>query len=297
MNKYYFYIILAASLWGSIGIIVKSFDALGFTPVQLVTFRTFLGAVFIFTYLLIKDKSKLKINIKDSWMFVGTGLLSFVFFNIFYFISVERTGMSIASVLLYTAPMFVLIMSCLIFKEKFTKIKVFAVLVAFIGCIFVSGVIDSKVIFVDYYGIFAGLLSGFGYSLYSIFGKFALAKYDTITVTLYTFIFGSLGAMPFAKIYQIPSLIDGNSTAISIIVLAVFITIVPFMLYTKGLSKVEPSRASILATIEPVVATTLGFLLFSEPLTFFKISGICLVISGAVIVSLNSKVYIGDMSE
>ena len=289
MNKYYLYIIIAASLWGSIGIIVKSFYALGFTPVQLVVFRTFIGGIFLLVYLLIKDKKKLIINPKDSWMFVGTGLFSFVFFNISYFISVERSGMSVASVLLYTAPTFVLILSFLIFKESITRIKAAAILLAFLGCLFVSGAFEESIP-IDYTGILSGVISGFGYALYSIFGKIALRKYSTITVITYTFLFGSIGAMPFADVISLPALITGSSTAISIVVLAIFITVVPFMLYTKGLSEVEASRASILATIEPVVATILGVLIYFEPLSFLKILGILLVIGAAILVNLNIRV-------
>ncbi|MBK5261329.1 MAG: EamA family transporter [Peptostreptococcaceae bacterium] len=66
MKKYYLYIIIAASLWGTIGIIVKSFYAAGFSPIQLVCFRTFIGGLLIFIYLIANNKSKLKIKLKDK---------------------------------------------------------------------------------------------------------------------------------------------------------------------------------------------------------------------------------------
>ncbi len=289
MNKYYIYIIISASLWGTIGIIVKSFYAAGFSPIQLVFFRTFIGVLFIFSYLIVKDKSKLKIRLKDTWMFFGTGIISFAFFNVCYFIAVEKTGLSVASVLLYTAPGFVFILSVIIFKEKITKVKMMALGLAFFGCLLVSGVLQNSDYTLDLTGIMIGVLAGFGYGLYSIFGKIALSKYAPITVTFYTFTFAFLGAMPFARVTEIPSMVTSGEIAIKILLLAVIITILPFALYTKGLSNVEPSRASILATIEPVVATIFGVLLFNEVITFIKILGIASVICAAVIISLKPR--------
>lgn len=297
MNKYYLYIIIAASLWGSIGIIVKSFYAAGFSPIQLVTFRTLIGATLIFIYLIAKDRSKLKIRLKDTWLFFGTGIISFAFFNICYFMAVEKTGLSVASVLLYTAPGFVFIMSVFVFKEVITKRKLLALCLAFLGCLLVSGVLQNSGATLDRFGILVGVLAGFGYGLYSIFGKIALCRYDSLTVTFYTFAFGFLGTLPFARITEIPPMITSGEIAVNIVLLAVVITILPFALYTKGLSMVEPSKASILATIEPVVATIFGVVLFSETLTFIKILGIASVISAAIIINSNPKSITGGANE
>ncbi len=297
MNKYYLYIIIAASFWGTIGIIVKSFYAAGFSPIQLVFFRTFIGVIMLFIYLIINDKSKLRIRLKDTWMFFGTGIISFAFFNVCYFIAVEKTGLSVASVLLYTAPGFVFILSVIVFKEKITKVKMMALCLAFFGCLLVSGVLQQADYAIDLTGIMFGILAGFGYGLYSIFGKIALSRYSPITVTFYTFTFGFLGALPFSNITEIPAMITSGEIAINILLLAAIITVLPFALYTKGLSKVEPSRASILATIEPVVATIFGVLLFNEVMTFIKILGIASVIGAAIIISLKPKIETRGLNE
>lgn len=297
MNKYYLYIIIAASFWGTIGIIVKIFYAAGFSPIQLVFFRTFIGVIMLFIYLIINDKSKLRIRLKDTWMFFGTGIISFAFFNVCYFIAVEKTGLSVASVLLYTAPGFVFILSVIVFKEKITKVKMMALCLAFFGCLLVSGVLQQADYAIDLTGIMFGILAGFGYGLYSIFGKIALSRYSPITVTFYTFTFGFLGALPFSNITEIPAMITSGEIAINILLLAAIITVLPFALYTKGLSKVEPSRASILATIEPVVATIFGVLLFNEVMTFIKILGIASVIGAAIIISLKPKIETRGLNE
>ena len=286
MNRHYLFIMAAASLWGSIGIFIKTLTAAGFSPMQLVTFRTLISMTLIFLFLLWKDPQKLKIRLRDIWMFIGTGLFSFVFFNYFYFISVQRNGLSVASVLLYTAPFFVFLLSVLLFREKVTPLKVGTLILALTGCLLVSGALENQSGMMDLFGLLAGVLSGLGYGLYSIFGKFALGRYDTVTITFYTFLFGTLGAFPLAGMGQVPAMIDSFSILINILLLAVLITILPFSLYTLGLSGTEPSKAAVLATVEPLVATFFGLLLYQESLGLMKALGILAVIGAAVIINL-----------
>jgi drug/metabolite transporter (DMT)-like permease len=282
-------IMAAASLWGSIGIFIKNLTAAGFSPMQLVAFRTLISMTLIFLFLLWKAPEKLKIRWQDSWMFIGTGLFSFVFFNYFYFISVQRNGLSVASVLLYTAPVFVFLLSVLLFRERVTPLKVTTLILAVIGCLLVSGALEKDTGMLDLFGILAGVLSGLGYGLYSIFGKFALTRYDAVTITFYTFLFGTLGAFPLAGMNRVPGLIDSFGLLANILILAVLITILPFTLYTMGLSGTEPSKASVLATVEPLVATFFGLLLYQESLGVLKFFGILAVIGAALIINLQPK--------
>ena len=286
MNRHYLMIMAAASLWGSIGIFIKNLTAAGFSPMQLVTFRTLISMTLIFLFLLWKAPEKLKIRWQDSWMFIGTGLFSFVFFNYFYFISVQRNGLSVASVLLYTAPVFVFLLSVLLFRERVSPLKVITLILAVIGCLLVSGALERDTGMLDLFGILAGVLSGLGYGLYSIFGKFALARYEPVTITFYTFLFGTLGAFPLAGMGQVPGLIDSFDLLANILILAILITILPFTLYTLGLAGTEPSKASVLATVEPLVATFFGMLLYQESLGLIKMFGILSVIGAALIINL-----------
>lgn len=92
-------------------------------------------------------------------------------FTYCYFRTMQTTSLSVAAVLLYTAPIMVTIMSVPLFKEKLTASKVAACVLAFTGCIFVTGLLGNAQA-VSASGILTGLLSGFGYALYSIFGRF-----------------------------------------------------------------------------------------------------------------------------
>ena len=284
MNKDYLYIIAGASLWGLIGLFVKNLAALAFTSMQIVALRSISSAFCLTLLLLCIRPTALKIRLKDVWMFVGTGILSLTFFNYCYFRCIESSSLAVAALLLYTAPIFVMLMSLVLFKESFTKAKAFAMLCAFLGCGLVTGALTGK-LSLSLSGLLYGLGSGFGYALYSIFGKYALERYDSWTISVYTFYFCMLSSVPLSGFTSLPTL---NITALfSIGGLCLVSTILPYVLYTKGLNGVEAGHASILATIEPFVAATVGVLVFAEPLSLSKLLGMFLIFLS--IVALNRK--------
>ncbi len=238
-------------------------------------------------YLGIIDRDKLKINFKDIWIFLGTGIGSIVFFNICYFITIEQTTLSIAAILLYTAPFFVIILSAIFFKERITSKKVMALLIAFIGCILVTGILGKQSIKLTNFGVLTGIGSGIGYALYSIFGRVALRKYDTITVTSYTFIVASLSLIPFSNInYMMEKVVNNRTVLFNVLLLGILSTLIPFLFYTKGLQNMETGKASIMAFVEPMVATLAGIILFKEKMNIQNVLGILLIFISLVLLNL-----------
>ena len=293
------YIGVGASLWGIIGVFVTYLYELGFTPIQVVAIRVLTTSLFLAVYVIIKNRELFRIKVADSKYFIGTGIISIVFFNWCLFRAIEETSISIAFILLYTAPAFVVIFSRILFKEYLTPRKVVALIVTIVGCAFVIGILPNSNQTFSSLGLILGLGSGFFYALYSIFGKFALKKYDSLTVTVYTFLFAAIAVTPFSGIWNVIPLLANLHVWLYIIGLGFLSTMLPFLLYTKGLSVIESSRASILATIEPVVAALAGFIIFHEQLHLWQYVGIMLVISAVIIVQektqkANKQTYLSD---
>lgn len=286
-KKAYAGILAAASLWGCIGLFLRSLTALGLTSMQVVAVRLVVSAVVYAVYLLLTDRKAMKIRLCDSWYFIGTGILSLVFFNWCYFSAISKSTIAIAAVLLYTAPAFVMLMSAVIFKEKLTKRKLSALALTFLGCVLVTGVLGAGG-GISLAALLLGLGSGLGYALYSIFAKLAMKRYCPATVTVYTFIFGALGALPLSLIDASAASFLGGRVLLVGVGVGVICSVLPYILYTKGLRTVEPGQAAILATIEPVVAAVMSVALFSEEITLMKVSGMLLVISAITI--LNAKI-------
>jgi drug/metabolite transporter (DMT)-like permease len=245
---------------------------------QIVTARVVFAALAIFVYIFFKDKKLLKIDIHDYFYFIGTGIISVVVFNWCYFTAVNITSLSVAAILLYTAPAFVMIFSSILFKEKLTKRKMAALFLTFTGCAFVTVFVKDAGQNISIVGILAGLGSGLGYALYSIFGRYALKKYDPVTVTFYTFVFASVSLLPVNDIGEFVRAFSDTGVIFYTVLLGMLATVLPFLLYTKALTCLETSKASIIATLEPVVATVIGIVLYGEPVTVYKLLGIGMVI-------------------
>ena len=130
-------------------------------------------------------------------------------------------------------------------------------------------------------GLLVGLGSGIGYGLYSILGTIALRKYSSYTVTAYTFILAAIGSWficrPADMLYKIKNTADLGFLLFFCCLTALITAVIPFLAYTLGLESVEASKAGIIATIEPMVATLIGIVVFSEPLTIISGAGIILI--------------------
>lgn len=280
----YLYVLGAAFLWGNLGVFIRYLGEAGFTTFQLIAFRSWVSTGILVGFLAWKHRSLLHVRIRDLWMFAGTGIISFLLFNFCYMLSLQMVSLSIAAILLYTAPIFVAVLSVWIFKEKFTVRKAVSLALAFGGCILVSGFSGTGS--PRALGIVLGLLSGFFYSLYSIFGKVALARYASLTVTTYTFIFASIGIAPFCEYGRLADISWNIPVVLLLIAFAGGTGALAYLLYTKGLERMAPTNAAVAAILEPVVAALAGALFFHEILGVLGAVGIALVILAILILSL-----------
>jgi drug/metabolite transporter (DMT)-like permease len=230
-------------------------------------------------FLAIKNPKLLRFSLRDWPLFFGTGVVSLLFFNWCSIGAMKAAGVSVSVVLLYTSPVFVVVLSALLFHEPFTRRKLLALLLTIAGCVLVAGILSSGER-ISGKALLLGLGSGLGYALYSIFGRIALQKYDSMTITVWTFAFAAAGAAVCCLIDppEVPLTAALCPTGIAATLgIAFFCCVLPYLLYTKGLTGVETGRAAILATIEPAVGALIGIIVFSEPLTASKAAGMALI--------------------
>ncbi|REJ09049.1 DMT family transporter [Halobacillus trueperi] len=288
-NRAFIMIFLGASLWGIIGLFVNELYEYGLSPIQVVALRVTSAMIMLFSCILVSNRKLLKIKPADSRYFFGTGVISIALFNWCLFSAIEATSMSIAFVLLYTAPVFVTIFSRIFFKEAWTGRKLIALFTTFIGCTFVIGLLPELQASLSLAGLLFGLGSGLFYALYSIFGKVVLKKYPSLTVTLYTFVFATFAVVPFSRLWNNAAILTDIRVWLLVLGLGLISTVLPFLLYTIGLEHVESSRASIVATIEPVVATLVGYFVYAEIMTIYQYAGVVLVLLSVIIVQEAKK--------
>lgn len=284
-----FLVILAGCLWGTMGIFVRHLNAIGLEAMEIVEARAALTAAAMFAALVLFRRDLLRVNIRDLWVFAGGGIVSVILFNFCYFQTIQRASLSTAAILLYTSPVFVLLLSVLLFGEKLTKKKILCLMMAITGCALSSGLAGGMAL--SPMTLLFGLGSGFGYGLYSIFSRFALQKgYHPITITAYIFLFGALGGIPLTDFGQLIRVAGADGSNLAYLgTYTLVTTIVPYISYTTGLQQVENGVAAVLACIEPVMATVFGIFFFSEMPDLSGWLGILLVLIALTALNLQPK--------
>lgn len=274
-------ILVAAALWGIIGVWNRRLMAGGLSPYSIVVVRNCGGLVLLTAVMALRDRSVFRVERQHLKYFFGTGVVSVVLFTVCYFSCQEICSLAVASILLYTAPAIVVVLSALLWREPVTKKKLLALGLTLVGCALVCGVF-SGALTVTGGGIALGLGAGFFYALYSIFGRYALAHYGPMTVTVWTFVFAGAASLVLVRPAELAALAQ-PSLALTAVGLVVCSTVLPYILYTRGLARVEAGKASILASLEPVVASVAGVVLFGEPMSPLTAAGIVCVLAGVYI--------------
>lgn len=283
----YVWILFAGLCWGLIGLFTKAITRFGLTEIEILFIKGVVSVIFLAILLLFQDKKSFQLKKKgDILYFVGTGIISFTFFSWCYMKAINLTSVGIAAVMLYTAPTIVMLFSIVLFQETMTKRKALVLIMTICGCGMITGLFQGKLMLTPM-GLLMGLGSGIGYALYSIFGTFALRRgYQSLTISFYTFLMASV-FMAFCvnPIHVVQEITAAGQWPLTIL-FAVMTTVVPYLCYTKGLSHLPASKASVTATIEPVVAAVLGILVFKESITLAKIGGILLVVGAVVLMNV-----------
>ena len=278
----------AGILWGSMGVFVRHFSALGLPSLEIGWFRVFFGLLVVGSYLALFHRELLKVRLRDIPLFIGTGVGSLFLLNITYYTSMNYVSLAVAGVLLYTAPIFVMLMSAVLFKERITPRKVLALVLAVLGCALVSGIGgDAQV---PLQGLLWGLGAALSYSMYSIIGRYVIRRgYGSLTMIFYTFLFCLIADCFLCDWQAIGTVFAQPTDLLWAAGLGVVTAFFPYVFYSRALELMEGSRASILASIEPVVAALFSVFMFHEPMGLGGIIGMLLVLAAIVILSVQEK--------
>ena len=269
-------IIVAAILWGTLGVAGKLAYGYGCTPGQLMLYRM----LFIFPaiiYVLLRAKRE---HIKYLLLF---GAIIVTPFYLIYFYAVKFVGASTAALILYTAPAYVAVMSAVFLKEKLNKIIVFSLIMALCGAALVN---LGEIVNLDLLGIFTAFSAALLYAMYIITAKALISKgMASESVALVPYLSSIPILLAYALIVERHVLLDNLKQALLALYLSLIPTGLAYVLYNIGLRSVQASRASILSTIEPVSATILAWIFLGESITILKALGAALIVTSAIIVT------------
>ena len=290
-------ILTAAVLWGAVGPVAKVAFAEGMEPLTVAFWRATIGWVFFATHAAFRRS--IRIRRRDVPLMVLFALVSVSGFFGSYQLAIRYGGAAKAAVLLYTAPAWVAVMAAVFFRESMGFRTVLSIVLAIGGVALISLAkaegVEMSAIFASvglragsgpgqnplgWAGLTFGLIAGITYALYYILGRRLLERYSSFTVFAWILIIGALGLLPFVKL-ELPPL--GASWAL--LCIGIVSTYGAYLSYSAGLLRLRSAQASVIATLEPVVAAILAFLFWEENLGIAGYLGATLVLTGVILQS------------
>lgn len=283
----YLFIFLAAFCWGLTGPVARfSFEA-NLSPLEVAFWRSAFGGLFFAMHATFRHSFKLH-KAGDGFAFALFGAISLGGFFASYQYAIKTGGAALAAVLLYTAPAWVAVFSRFFFGESLTRVKLAAIVAALAGvlCISVSGAgeagsggpaLSGFFENINMPGLLFGLLAGLLYSTHYIFAASYLKRYTTYTLYGYLMFFGALALLPFIDFMP-----KAPADWLVLLVLGFVCTYCAYWFYCEGLKRLVPTRAAVLATLEPVIATAAAWWLWDERFAGLGWAGAALII-GAVL--------------
>lgn len=273
------FIILSGICWGTSPVFVHYLAPYGFTSQQMTAVRGTVSFVCMLLYVSIANRELFKIRIKEIILcsVIGATLFGTAFC---YYSAMQMTSTSTAVVLMYTAPVYVMLFSVMFMGEKFSLGKLVSLIMMLAGCCFVSGIITGLKF--NIWGILLGILTSFIYAAYNILTKFSMKKdLNPVTVTLYSFFFMSLISLSVCEpVKLISNIAKAPLPTIPLCVgLGIVTFVMPYFLFTWSMKYLPAGIASALSIVEPMAATVFSAVLFFEIPDLISIIGIILILA------------------
>jgi len=288
--KAYLQIATAAVLFGLIGIFVKLTTQMPLGSI--IFYRLLFGLVAIALFFACcRRLSELRLGQKKHHILL-LGLLQ-AGTMLSYFFSVKHTSVSIAVLLLYTAPVYVTLLSPLLLKEYINRRSIFALSISIIGVIQVIQP-DALVQDVDrtyLIGLAAGLVSGLFYGGMTLTSRYLKDYYTGTTQGAWALLITLLIFTPYSVAITTTVLLDNLAL---LVLFGLISTAMALVLYLSGLMQVRAQNASIVALLEPASAVVFAYLILGEPVTASMLAGGALILLGAVIISRERPVEIAN---
>ncbi|MBE7025404.1 MAG: hypothetical protein E7408_05060 [Ruminococcaceae bacterium] len=285
----FLFIIVAGIFWGTSGLFVNFLAPFGFSSVQMTAARGVFSAISMVIYTFFYDRRLFRANGWELVLYAASGLAMFCTASSYY-ASMQHTSVATAVVLMYTAPIFVMVYSVMFFGEKLSRLKLCSIVGMLVGCVLVSGIIGG--LQWSGFGIFMGFMAGISYSAYNIVTKIQMRRpCHPLTATMYCMVFMAIISLTVAKPGSMAAITLQNPVLLlpMLIGLALCTGVIPYFLYTMALKALPVGTASALGIIEPMAATVFSVLFLREPLPLVSCLGIICILGSVFLLSRSDE--------
>jgi drug/metabolite transporter (DMT)-like permease len=280
-------ILLSAFFFGCIGVFVKIAYSQGIDSITVLAFRFIIATIALWIYFSIFGTQFLKCNRQELLILAVFGILGYGSMSTLMFLSLERIPASLMAMIFYTHPALIVVLTRIFYKEPINSSKVVALLLTLSGCAFILQVSFNNVNRTS--GILLALGTSVVYAIYLTSGQRVLKKIRPQTVTIYVITYlavvFSIYRNPFAVI---SAGVISSKGWLAISALAIFSTCFAILLLFSGIEKIGAARASLISTIEPLVAVLIAYLFLGEEISFTQLSGGGLILLGIIVIELSS---------
>jgi len=279
----YLLVALSGIFWGTGFLYIQYILDHGLAAKDLVSWKMLLGFCILLTFIVIKDRSLLKIDRRGLLYLAFMAIVCHILYNLSMYSAIERTNIATTVSLMYTAPVFVLLIARIAFKEPLTAIKSLAVAMC-IGGVFLTATGGTmSVLDINATGVLLGLFTGLCYAIMNLMSKFLLKTYRQLTILMYTFGMAFVFSLSFSDPLAAFRLDFNPWFWMNIILLGSVPTALAYFLFTTGLSRnIESSKAAVIATIEVPVSVIGSYIIFGQDILGWKLLGVALILTSVI---------------
>ena len=282
IDKAHIALFFAMMFWGLSFVWTRQLLAV-FSPLLIIFFRLLLS--FLLLFLIAKTSKRLQKIQKKDYLFLV--LLSFTqpfLYFIFEGYGIKHTSASIASIVIATIPLFTPIGAYFIFKERLSKMNILGLIISFGGVVLVVAEFGNRQSF-SIFGIvmlFSAVIAG---AIYGLGLKKLTNSYNSITITTYQNLIGIFLFIPLMLTFERENLIAFPKLitlelALSFFYLALFASSFAFVLFTYGIQRIGPSKASAFSNSIPIFTILFAYFVLDESITIIKLGGMIIVLLG-----------------
>jgi drug/metabolite transporter (DMT)-like permease len=292
----YFFVAAATLCWGAAAAVGKYIFNGGLfaghaliSPMVLTQTRTTFTVLVFGPLLLLRFGRRIfNINRTDLILCALVGTLGVACSNFFYYLAVQKSTVSLAITVQYTAPLWVLIYMVARGRERATTRKTVSALVAMMGTALAIGVFQAGVKF-SVIAVSAALLASFGYAFYNIAAQALVTRNHQFTVMFYMLLGAAIMWTAINPPWKVIAQDFSGRQWGFLFVFACLSMVLPYMLYLSGLKYLDPTRAVITSCLEPVFAILFAVLFVNETLRGLQVAGIVAVLVATVLVQMQPR--------
>jgi len=277
--KYKGYILLGITIlmFSTLEVVTSTLKGL-INPLQLTFLRFFIGGVVLLPVVI---KKREKVQLKDLLFFLGLGILNILISMGSLQLAISMGKASTAAILISSNPIFVLLFSSILLKEKVTFDRIICILLGIVGItlIIYKGNVGGDTAVSLTLGIIASLTFG----LYTVLGKLKSEGISSITMICISSILGSLLYVPILLWNGIPLFNIPQGTFLKVLYLGVFLSGIAYITYIEGLKILTAGKGAMVFFLKPVIASMLAVIFLGESLSLKTVAGMLLVLAGVFI--------------